>query len=91
MMSRSFLRSIAIALLVLIAEAGADEIIVETLHATIESKEGQRLRVVFASEDRPAISFKPKGGRLGLVSGEPARYPGRKSQRPSADSAIARQ
>jgi hypothetical protein len=47
---------------VLIAEAGADEIIVETLHATIESKEGQRLRVVFASEDRPAIAFKPKGG-----------------------------
>jgi len=62
MMSRSFLCSIAIALLVLIAEADVDEIIVETLHATIESKEGQRLRVVFASEDRPAITFKPKGG-----------------------------
>jgi len=61
-MSRSFLCSIAIALLVLIAEADVDEIIVETLHATIESKEGQRLRVVFASEDRPAITFKPKGG-----------------------------
>jgi len=60
-MSRSFLCSIAIALLVLIAEADVDEI-VETLHATIESKEGQRLRVVFASEDRPAITFKPKGG-----------------------------
>jgi len=62
MMSRGFLCSITIALLVLIAEAGADEIIVETLHATIESKEGQRLRVVFASEDRPAITFKQKGG-----------------------------
>src|SRR6516165_5526542 len=32
--------------------------------------------VVFATEDRPALTLKPKGGRLGLVSGKPARHPG---------------
>jgi hypothetical protein len=35
---------------------------VETSHATIESREGQQLRVVFAAEDRPALVFKPTAG-----------------------------
>ena len=56
MMLRGFLRSIAIVLSPLITAAGEEEIIVETSHATIESREGQQLRVVFAAEDRPALS-----------------------------------
>ena len=54
--------SIAVALSLLIAAAGGDEIIVETSNATIESRQGQRLRVVFAAEDRPALIFKPVAG-----------------------------
>ena len=61
-MLNGFLCSIAIALSLLIAAAGGDEIIVETSHATIESREAQRLRVVFAAEDRPALIFKPVAG-----------------------------
>jgi hypothetical protein len=61
-MLKGFLCSIAIALSPLIAAAGGDEIIVETSHATIEPQEGQRLRVVFAAEDRPAMIFKPVAG-----------------------------
>jgi len=57
-----FVCSIAVALSLLIAAAGGDEIIVETSHATIESRQGQRLRVVFAAEDRPALIFKPEAG-----------------------------
>ena len=59
---KGFLCSIAIALSPLIAATGEEGIIVETSHVTIESKEGQPLRVVFAPEDRPALIFKPKGG-----------------------------
>ena len=61
-MLKGFLCSIAIALSPLIAAAGEEEIIVETSHATIESKEGQPLRVVFAAEDRPALIFRPRAG-----------------------------
>jgi len=61
-MLRGFLRSIAIVLSPLITAAGEEEIIVETSHATIESQEGQQLRVVFAAEDRPALIFKPRAG-----------------------------
>jgi len=61
-MLNGFLCSIAIALSLLIAAAGEDEIIVETSNATIESRQGQRLRVVFAAEDRPALIFKPEAG-----------------------------
>jgi hypothetical protein len=53
-MLNGFVWSIAVALSLLIAAAGGDEIIVETSHATIESRQGQRRRVVFAAEDRPA-------------------------------------
>ena len=42
--------------------AAGEEILVEPTHVTIESQEGQRLRVVFATEDRPALTLKPKGG-----------------------------
>jgi hypothetical protein len=59
-MLNGFLCSIAVALSLLIAAAGGDEIIVETSNATIESRQGQRLRVVFAAEDRPALIFKPE-------------------------------
>src|SRR6516162_10869082 len=62
MISRGFLCSIPIALLLLIAAGAEEEIVVEPTHATIESQEGQRLRVVFATEDRPALTLKPKGG-----------------------------
>src|SRR5215831_2252107 len=61
MIPRGFLRSIAIALLLPMTTAAAEEILVEPTHVTIESKEGQRLRVVFATEGRPALTLKPKG------------------------------
>ena len=61
-MLNGFLCSIAIALSLLIAAAGGDEIIVETSNATIESRQGQRLRVMFAAEDRSALIFKPGAG-----------------------------
>jgi hypothetical protein len=48
-MLKGFLSSIAIALSPLIAAAGEEEITVDTSHATIESQEGQPLRVVFAA------------------------------------------
>ena len=54
-MLNGFVCSIAVALSLLIAAAGGDEIIVETSNATIESRQGQRLRVVFAAEDRPGF------------------------------------
>src|SRR5262249_22133420 len=57
-MLNGFVCSIAVALSLLIAAAGGDEFIVETSHATIESRWGQRLWVVFAAEDRPARTFK---------------------------------
>jgi hypothetical protein len=59
---KRLLCSIAIALLLLMTRAVGEEIVVEPTHATIETKEGQRLRVVFATEDRPALTLKPKGG-----------------------------
>jgi len=62
MISRGFLCSIPIALLLLIAAGAEEEIVVEPTHATIESKEGQRLRVVFATEDQPALTLNPKEG-----------------------------
>ncbi len=61
-MLNGFVCSIAVALSLLIAAAGGDEIIVETSNATIESRQGQRLRVVFAADDRPALIFKPEAG-----------------------------
>src|SRR5215472_9165843 len=61
MIPRGFLSSIPIALLLLIRTAVGEEILVEPTHVTIESKEGQRLRVVFATEDRPTLTLKPKG------------------------------
>jgi hypothetical protein len=60
--SDGFLCSIGIALLLLMTTAAGEEIVVEPTHATIETKEGQRLLVVFATEDRPALTLKPKGG-----------------------------
>src|ERR1700736_4268251 len=51
-MLNSFLCSIAVALSLLVAAAGEDEIIIETSHATIESRQGQRLGVVFGVERR---------------------------------------
>ena len=62
MIPRGFLCSIPIGLLLLITTAAGEEVLVEPTHVTIESKEGQRLRVVFATEDRPALTLKPKGG-----------------------------
>src|SRR5215469_16965337 len=62
MIPKGFLCSIAIALLLLMTTAAAEEVLVEPTHVTIETKEGQRLRVVFATEDRPALALKPKGG-----------------------------
>jgi len=61
-MLNGFVCSIAVALSLLIAAAGGDEIIVEISNATIESRQGQRLRVVFAAEERPAVIFKPVAG-----------------------------
>jgi hypothetical protein len=54
---QAFLCSIAIALTLLIAADGRAEVIVETSHATIESKKGQRLRVLFS-----AVVFRPGKG-----------------------------
>jgi hypothetical protein len=62
MIPRGFLCSIAVALLLPITAGAEDEIVVEPTHATIEAHEGQRLRVVFAAEDRPALTLKPKAG-----------------------------
>src|SRR5215469_18938836 len=62
MIPRGFLCSIAIALLLLMTTAVGEEILVEPTHVTVESEEGQRLRVVFATEDGPALTLKPKGG-----------------------------
>jgi hypothetical protein len=62
MIPRGFLCSITIALLLPITAGAEDEIVVEPTHATIEVHEGRRLRVVFATEDRPALTLKPKGG-----------------------------
>ena len=61
-MLKGLLYLIVIALSLLVAAAGGDEIIVETSHAIIESHEGKRLRVVFAAEDRPTLIFKPEAG-----------------------------
>src|SRR5258708_10818104 len=61
-MLNGFVCSIAVALSLLIAAAGGDEIIVETSHATIESRQRQRLWVVFAAEDRPALIFQTEAG-----------------------------
>jgi hypothetical protein len=62
MIPRGFLCSIVIPLLLLITTVAGEEILVEPTHVTIESNEEQRLRVVFATEDRPALTLKPKGG-----------------------------
>jgi hypothetical protein len=59
---KAFVCSFAIALSLLIATADADEIIVETSHATVESQEGQMRRVLFAATDEPALIFKPQAG-----------------------------
>ena len=61
-MLNGFVCSIAVALSLLVVAAGGDEIIIETSNATIESRQGQRLRVVFAADDRPALIFKPEAG-----------------------------
>ena len=61
-MLNAFVCSIAVAFSLLIAAAGGDEIIVETSNAIIESRQGQRLRVMFAAEDRSALIFKPGAG-----------------------------
>ena len=70
-MLNGFLCSIAIALSLLIAAPGGDEIIVETSNATIESRQGQRLRVVLspkkkarASRWESALERGPKCARL---------------------------
>ena len=68
MIPKGFLCSIAIALLLLMTTAAGEEIVVEPTHATIEATEGQRLRVVFATEDRPALTFKPSGAAWGSSS-----------------------
>src|SRR6516165_8502311 len=78
MIPRGFLCSSALALLLLITTAVGRRFL-----------SNQHTRRV--CDRRPAsANLKAEGGRLGLVSGKPARHPGRKSQRRSADSAIAR-
>src|SRR5215472_144576 len=62
MIPSGFPCSIAIALLLLMTTAVGEEILVEPTHVTIEPKEGQRLRVVFATEGWPALTLKPEGG-----------------------------
>ena len=59
---KGFVRWFAIALSLLIATADADEIIVETSHAIVESQEGEMRRVLFAATDEPALIFKPQAG-----------------------------
>jgi len=58
-----FVVSLATVLSLSISPAGGatqgDDPIVETSHASIESREGQALRVVFAAEGQPALIFKP--------------------------------
>jgi len=44
------------------AAVPAADPVVETSHATVESRDGERLRVVFAPEGRPALLFKPAAG-----------------------------
>jgi len=67
-MRRSFVGYLAIAFLLVISGAdegvasGDPDLIVETLHASIESREGENLRVVFAAEGQPALLFKPAAG-----------------------------
>jgi hypothetical protein len=52
----------AFCLALLSSAADADDPVVEALHASIESREGQSLRVVFANEGQPALLFNPAGG-----------------------------
>src|SRR5262249_31138571 len=47
------------ALLLLSAVGGADTPIVETTNASLDPWDGEKLRVVFAPEGRPAVVFKP--------------------------------
>jgi hypothetical protein len=46
-------------LMVPISVGRADDLIVETSHAAIEERHGERLRVVFANEGQPALLFRP--------------------------------
>ena len=67
-MRRSFIGYLAIAFSLVISgvdggvAGGGPDLIVETLHASIESREGENLRVVFAAEGQPALLFKPAAG-----------------------------
>jgi hypothetical protein len=67
-MRRSFVACLAIAFPLVISGAdggvarGDPDLIVETLHASIESREGENLRVVFAAEGQPALLFKSAAG-----------------------------
>jgi hypothetical protein len=57
--------ALAIALMLISARAGASEnpdFTVETVNAAIESRNGQRLRVVFSKEEQPALVFTPVHG-----------------------------
>jgi len=42
--------------------SGDPDLIVETSHASIASREGENLRIVFAAEGQPAVLFKPAAG-----------------------------
>jgi Beta-galactosidase len=62
-MGRRF--GIALVLLISVSGGAAAEsagFTVEALNAAIQSQEGQRLRVVFAKEEQPALLFKPVQG-----------------------------
>ena len=77
-------------LLPLVSVAGSGGPVVETSHATIASRDGQNLRIVFEAEEQPALLLRPaeaawdwaQTGRLiiqtgivGYVERSGARFP----------------
>jgi hypothetical protein len=52
----------ACCLILLVGAVATADPVVETSNATIKSRDGAWLRVVFSSEGRPAVVFKPEGG-----------------------------
>jgi len=64
-MPKGFVFCVATGLLLFFAGAcvaGNNDFTIETLNASIESQEGEKLRVVFAKEEQPALLFKPVQG-----------------------------
>ena len=64
-MPKGFVFCVATGLLLFFAGAcvaGNNDFTIETLNASIESQEGEKLRVAFATEGQPALLFRPDQG-----------------------------